>query len=96
MQTNKHRTTASSLSLLPALLVLVAAFLTPVAVCADNDPPAQAPAEQEAEEQAPAGAEADAAEKQQDTAEAEAEAVKEFKPSEQIGADSAVAFPIDI
>lgn len=96
MQTNKPRHPRSFLFLLSTLVLLAMVFLTPVVTGADTDPPAQAQVEPDTDKQTPVDAAADAAEKQPEAGEAEVEQVKEFKPSEQIGADSAVAFPIDI
>ena len=96
MQTNKPRYSRPYLLLSPALALLLTAILMPVLTGADNQSPEQVQAEPEAVRQAPVDEKSDAAKKQQDVDEAETDTVKEFKPSEQIGADSAVAFPIDI
>jgi len=96
MQTNKPKYPRPSLLLPLALALLLTAFLMPVLTGANNQNPEQTQAEPEAVKQAPGDDKSDAAKKQQDAGEAETDTVKEFKPSEQIGADSAVAFPIDI
>ncbi|MBT8076656.1 MAG: hypothetical protein KJN61_09310 [Gammaproteobacteria bacterium] len=96
MQTNKPKYARPFLLLPSALALLLTVFLMPVLTGADNQNPEQVQAPPEAVKQAPVDEKSDAAKKQQDAGEAGTDTVKEFKPSEQIGADSAVAFPIDI
>jgi hypothetical protein len=96
MQTNKPKFARLFLSLPLVLALLLTAFLMPVLTGADNQNPEQVQAEPEAVKQAPVDEKSDAAKQQQDADEAGTDSVREFKPSEQIGADSAVAFPIDI
>ena len=93
MQMNKHN------CLVPIglpVLVLLAAICVPTALAVEqNDPPpVTPPAVSAAEEVQQAPSEMQSAKKEQ--AEVTARPIKEFKPSETIGADSAVAFPIDI
>jgi uncharacterized membrane protein len=96
MQMNKHKHTRFSPVLLFGLVLLAWTFVAPALTGADNERPEPVQAETEADRQAPVNEAADAAEKQPEADQVEAEPVTEFKPSEQIGADSAVAFPIDI
>jgi hypothetical protein len=98
MQTNRHNHRRLPLLLLTALVALVSVFLTSALTGAENERPEQVKVQPEADEQAPEDVAAEAAGKQLNAGqtETEAEPVTEFKPSEQIGADSAVSFPIDI
>jgi len=97
MQMNKHNRLV--LISLPILVLLASLILPPVLAGAENEPPQEAvhaaPATEDVQQTLPdqeiaKNKQAEAASK---TA---ARPIKEFKPSETIGADSAVAFPIDI
>ena len=97
MQMNKHNRLV--LISLPVLVLLASLTLPPVLARAQNESPpetAQAvPATGDVQQTPP---EPKTAKKKQTEAASEtaAKPIKEFKPSETIGADSAVAFPIDI
>ena len=84
---------------LPLLVLLAVAYLPQDLVAQDNEPPLPAQPVPATEEPRPVPAEAEAGGQAKPTPAAPAKTtkpIKEFKPSETIGADSAVAFPIDI
>ena len=87
-----------------ALVLLVTGLVPPLLIGAENDPPADVPATAETEEPQAKSSNAETNKQQapQTTAQSPsttgsaAKSLKNFKPSEEIGADSAVSFPIDI
>jgi hypothetical protein len=84
---------------LPMLILLAVSYLPQDLAAQDNEQPVPANPVPVTEEprQTPAEPETDSGEKPTPTAPARAtKPIKNFKPSETIGADSAVAFPIDI
>ena len=88
---------------LPLLLLplLVAVILSPVLAQTQSEEPTQAPSElvekvQEHTSPEPVGDTPKTAEKTPDISGTTGKPIRSFKPSEEIGADSAVSFPIDI
>ena len=87
-----------------ALVLLVTGLLPPLLIGAENDPPAddQTTAKTEEPQAASSNVDTDTQQAPQTTTQSPsttapvAKPLKNFKPSEEIGADSAVSFPIDI
>ena len=87
-----------------ALIIFVTALLVPVLPAAEQNPPVKtSPAEEVSQPQpAPSELETEASSRQQadqqspDKTATPRKPLKPFNPSETIGADSAVSFPIDI
>ena len=92
-----------------ALVLLVTGLVPPLLIGAENEPPAdvQATAETEEPQAESSNAETNKQQAPQTTTQSPsttgpsttgsaAKPLKNFKPSEEIGADSAVSFPIDI
>ena len=85
-------------------VLLMAVFLPPLLAVAQNDPPSEPRPAPVTDQTQPAVAEEEAGQpatpqdlKKTDPAtKTEARSVKEFKPTDKIGADSAVSFPVDI
>lgn len=104
MQMNELQNQARNPRILRTLVLLVAVFLTPLLIAAEDETPAEpqpAPAVEQ-QQQSPSDTETDSTKPQStaapapSTTGAAAKPVKPYKSSETIGADSAVSFPIDI
>ena len=104
MQMNKLQRQARKPRILRTLVLLVAVFLTPLLIAVEDEPPTQpqpAPAVEQ-QQQSASDTETDSTKPQPAAAPAPpatdtaAKPIKPYKPSETIGADSAVSFPIDI
>lgn len=86
------------------LVLLVAVFLPPLLAVAQNDPPSEPRPAPVTDQTQQAVSEAEAAqpatpqdsEKTDPTTGTAVRSLKEFKPTDKIGADSAVSFPVDI
>ena len=104
MQINKQKHQGPVRLALLVSVLLTGAFLAPVLTGAENEPPAQSPAAPVAKEQRATPAEAvtdkaktqQAAEQTPAASDAAAKPVQQFEPTDKIGADSAVSFPVDI
>jgi hypothetical protein len=104
MQMNKQKHQRPARCVLLGCLLLTGALFAPVLAGAENEPPAQAEAEPVAKQQQAASAEAvtdktktqQAAGQAPAAGDAAARPVQQFKPTDKIGADSAVSFPVDI
>ena len=90
--------------LLLLFVLQIAVFLPPFLAVAQDDPPSepQAAPVTDQEQQAESETQADQSATPQDTEKtdpatgAATRSLKEFKPTDKIGADSAVSFPVDI